>query len=143
MNRQAYMLAVLAAGGETELSPVQVQKLFFLLDKRIPGLVGGPHFSFAPYDYGPFDHAVYRELESLHAQGLVCIESPGTARDRSYRPSATGLARGKELLAGMSAPLQKYLADMSNWVRAQSFVGLVSAIYRDFPEMQANSVFRD
>jgi hypothetical protein len=47
---------------------VQVQKLFFLLDENIAADLGGRQFSFEPYDYGPFDRAVYSELELLARQ---------------------------------------------------------------------------
>ena len=36
-----------------------VQKLLFLLDREAAEIVGGPHFRFVPYNYGPFDKGVY------------------------------------------------------------------------------------
>jgi len=56
MDRGDLVLAALAAGGVgASYSPVQVQKLLFLIDREAANLVDGPHFSFRPYDYGPFE----------------------------------------------------------------------------------------
>lgn len=142
MNRRDdYMLAVLAAGDPAPHSPVQVQKLFFLLDRRIPAMVGGPHFNFEPYAYGPFDHHVYRALEALAEQGMVEIaDRPG--RPRCYRLTADGLRRGRTALSNMRSEVRKYITDLSTWVRTLSFPELVASIYREYPAMRAKSVFR-
>jgi hypothetical protein len=76
MTRQEFMLAVLAAGNGEAHTPVQAQKLFFLLDRTVPAGIGGPWFNFQPHDYGPFDKAVYEDLRALAAKGLVAITSP-------------------------------------------------------------------
>ena len=49
----------------------QVQKLFFLLDMNIAKQTAGPHFTFEPYDYGPFDKQVYLELKKMRDDRLV------------------------------------------------------------------------
>ena len=71
MERSELVLAALAAGGKNaSYSPVQVQKLLFLVDREGEKLVGGKHFNFVPYDYGPFDREVYDELARiLHEAG--------------------------------------------------------------------------
>ena len=53
-NEENLVLAALAAGGENAtFSPVQVQKLLFVLDREASPHIDGPHFNFIPYDYGP------------------------------------------------------------------------------------------
>ncbi len=70
LARQDVILSALAVGGENATySPVQVQKLFFLIDRKAAHLLAGPHFAFRPYDYGPFDPAVYDELTILGFAG--------------------------------------------------------------------------
>src|SRR5271166_2558935 len=86
MTRNDFMLAVLAAGNGAAHTPVQVQKLFFLLDRKVSQQLGGPWFDFKASDYGPFDKAVYEELRSLSQQGLVTINAEPNAR-RTYRPT--------------------------------------------------------
>jgi hypothetical protein len=136
------MLAALAASDGATHSPVQVQKLFFLLDRRIPSYTGGPHFHFVPYDYGPFDPEVYDELNRLEQQGFVVIEQQTSTRWKSYRVTPQGQQRGEKLLSEINATAAMYIKDVSKWVRSLSFPQLVSAIYKAYPEMQVNSVFR-
>jgi len=43
----------------------------------------------------------------------------------------------------LSDEVRKYLDDVVEWTRSLSFTELVKAIYQDYPDMKANSVFRD
>ena len=142
MNRKHLVLAALAASNGAVHTPVQVQKLFFLLDKRISTHLGGPWFNFAACDYGPFDRAVYDELENLEREGLVEITRTSDLRRKTYRLTAEGQGEGNEILKGLDTKLVEYLQRLSKWVRSLSFAELVSSIYREYPEMKVNSVFR-
>ena len=79
-KRQKYVLAALATDSGAKFAPVQVQKLFFLIDENLSKVIGKSRFTFEPYDYGPFDKAVYHELEVLQSKGLVNIEQIGASR---------------------------------------------------------------
>jgi len=139
MDRNGIVLTALASAGQNAtFTPVQVQKLLFLIDREIPRLVGGPHFNFQPYDFGPFDSAVYDVLDRLTMQGLV---SQGQARYRLYALSPVGYQHGVGLLNGhpSAAP---YIRQAAAWVRSLPFNQLVAAIYRAYPDMKANSIFR-
>lgn len=139
MERKDFVLAVLAAGGcGVQYSPVQVQKLFFLIDREIPDLVKGPHFHFGPYNYGPFDKAVYDELEALEDGGYV--EATFQQTWRNYRLTAGGQEKGEKLLNSLNEQAQDYIKRASEFVRSLSFRQLVLAIYKAFPEMRENSV---
>jgi uncharacterized protein len=141
MERRNLVLAALAAGGENaSYWPVQVQKLLFLIDREASALVDGPHFEFKPYDYGPFDRAVYVELESLSTQGLVGMQNTG--RYRVYSLSPEGYRRGAESLRGLGDAASTYVEQAARWVRSLSFQQLVAAIYNRYPDMKVNSVFR-
>jgi hypothetical protein len=141
MERHNIVLAALAAGGENATYwPVQVQKLLFLIDREASALVGGPHFEFEPYDYGPFDRAVYVALDALAAQGLVNVQNTG--RYRVYSLSPEGFRQGSGHLQGLGAPARGYLEQVARWVRGLSFQQLVAAIYNRYPDMKVNSVFR-
>ncbi len=121
-------------------SPVQVQKVLFLIDKEIPKLTGGPFFDFQPYDYGPFDKAVYDTLEELTRGGLVDA-APGL-RWRRYRLTDTGQQEGSKILGTLDRRASDYIKKVSKFVRALSFEDLVSAIYKAYPDMKVNSVFK-
>jgi uncharacterized protein len=141
MNRSEILLAALAAGGENATyTPVQVQKLFFLLDREASVALGGPFFKFAPYDYGPFDQAVYAGLDDLARRNLASIQDTG--RYRMYGLSQAGQVEGQRLLATLHPSAREYVANVAKWVRQLSFQQLVASIYNKYPEMKVNSVFR-
>lgn len=119
-----------------------MQKLLFLIDKTIPQHVGGPHFQFEPYDYGPFDAQVYRSLDDLASRGLVEIVSQPNLRWKKYKATDSGFERGQALLSSLEPSVQAYIKSLSSFVRRLSFAELVSSIYREYPEMREKSVFR-
>lgn len=141
MNRSEMLLAGLAAAGENaSFTPVQVQKLFFVLDREAALLLDGPHFNFEPYDYGPFDRMVYVGLDELARSDMAKVESTG--RYRVYALSQQGYQEGVRLLNGLDAPVRNYVQSIATWVRQLSFEQLVASIYNKYPEMKAKSVFR-
>jgi uncharacterized protein len=141
MNRNEILLAALAAGGENATyTPVQVQKLFFLLDREASRLLDGPHFNFQPYDYGPFDQAVYSGLEELSRRGLVQVQN--AARYRVYGLTHDGFNEGQGALHRLPPNAIGYVQNVAGWVRQLSFQQLVASIYNRYPEMKAKSVFR-
>ena len=140
MNRDELITVALSAGGQNvEFTPVQVQKLFFLLDREASALVDGPHFDFQPYDYGPFDRNVYDLLNSLAAQDIV--ETRNEGKYRTYLLTPKGYQQGQNLLADLPVNSRNYIAQLSNWIRALTFGQLVAAIYKRYPDMKVNSVF--
>lgn len=139
--RQMHVLSALAAGrGAPELTPVQAQKLFFLLDREGAHLSGGPWFNSHPYDYGPFDIQIYQELDALSREGYVEVDRG--ARYRKYRLTPRGLQEGMGRLRELSGPAVQWFGDIKNWVQSLNFNDLVTEIYRKYPEMRENSVFR-
>ena len=141
--RKSYALAAMLSGNsDHELTPVQAQKLFFLLDKNASHLVGGPHFDFEPYDYGPFDRGVYSDLEELaHEFGYVKIARDG--RYRTYRLTEAGAAAAKGYAVQFPSAAVQYMGEVKDWVKSLPFRELVSSIYRAYPEMRQNSIFRE
>jgi uncharacterized protein YwgA len=141
LARRDIVLAALAAGGENAtFSPVQVQKLFFLIDRSAAQQLDGPHFSFRPYDYGPFDSAVYDQLTALSFEGKADVS--GTGRYRLYSLTSRGFQEGSQVLSDLPAEIADYLRRLTTWIRSLSFQQLVSAIYQAYPDMKANSIFR-
>ena len=140
MERRRYVLAVMSAGDPPEYSPAQLQKLFFLMDREAAGHTGGPYFNFRAYDYGPFDAAVYEEAEALAAQGLAVVDK--SRLYRVYSLTSSGLEQGRAALQEFTPAGREYAVRAANWVRSVSFNQLVSEIYKRYPEMKENSVFR-
>jgi len=142
MNQSELVLAILAAGNGAIHTPVQIQKLFFLVDKKLPNL-GGPFFNFVPHDYGPFDKEVYRVIEVLSGKGdAEIIKNPGE-RLNEYRLTPVGQKKGEKILHSLDSNLFDSIIRLSEFVRSLSFAELVSAIYKAYPEMRVNSVFKE
>jgi hypothetical protein len=141
MDKRSVILMGMAPAAMDLHGPVQVQKLFFLIDRNMAEIIGGPVFNFQPYNYGPFDKAVYETLEALVQDGLVEIVPERSWK--SYRLTSAGQSEGEKLLAGIPDPYKAYVVNLSHFVRSLSFSQLVSAIYKQYPEMRANSVFQE
>ncbi len=143
-DRERLVLAALAAERGAAFAPVQVQKMFFLLDENVADDIGGRQFNFEPYHYGPFDKDVYAELDRLARRGLVLCESIGpSAGHRRYSLTPEGQQIGEEEFAKFDQRVRQYVAAVSAWVRKLSFASLVGSIYKAYPQMREKSIFVD
>ena len=142
MTRKELVLASMATCCGHTYTPVQLQKLLFLVDKRTPKETGGPHFNFQPYHYGPFDKDVYSELNALQNEGLVEIIKDSELEVTKYRLLPNGAKLGEEALGRLDKATREFVQKLSDFVRAASFPQLISAIYEAYPEMRVNSVFK-
>ena len=147
MPRRDVLLMMMAPAGTAVHTPVQVQKLAFLIDRLIGETIGGTGFHFKPWHYGPFDKAVYGVLEELERDELVEInDMSAQMQPTQYRLTDLGEREGADLLQALrerSPDTAEYIETLSRWVRDQSFASLLRAIYAKFPEMAVNSVFKD
>ena len=135
MTKREVVLAVLAPSQGKQHSPVQVQKLLFLLDREASHLVDGPHFNFEPYNYGPFNKAVYQVLDELDEDELVTIRSGGW--QRTYALTPIGQNEGDRLLGELLDSTKDYIRRVSAFVLKLNFSQLVSAIYKAYPDMRS------
>lgn len=142
MNKEEVMLGALAAGKGHIYTPVQVQKLLFLIDKKIPEMIQGPYFNFVPYAYGPFDIEIYSILEQLGATGDVEIIRDSAVRWSRYRLTHQGQEKGEIILGKLNAEISAYIKSLSTFVKSLTFAELVAAIYSEYPEMKQNSIFK-
>jgi hypothetical protein len=142
MTRTELLLAVLAAADGAVYKPAQLQKTVFLITQNTHLINRGPGFDFQPYNYGPFDKAVYQEAEILKSHDLAAIEPSGYGQWNVYSATQDGLNEGREILARIPDPLANYIRDISRWVRSVSFSTLVKSIYEQYPGMRVNSIFQ-
>ncbi|MCX6640233.1 MAG: hypothetical protein NTW14_07085 [bacterium] len=141
MNRKDIILVAFSPAKGAWHSPVQVQKMIFLMTRNIPNLTDDAGFNFIPYNYGPFDPAVYRTLEDLAQENLVDMDCNG--KWYNYRLTVEGQEKAENLFATLDEDVSTFLTALSQFVRNLSFTELVSAIYRAYPEMRENSVFQE
>lgn len=142
MTSQQFILAIMSTSNGASYSPVKIQKLFFLLDKQLGKKVGGPYFNFRPYHYGPFDKNLYHDIKALRDQRLIEIDDATLNSPRIFRLTEKGQELGELLIKDIKDKnnLGK-IKELDAFVRNESFRGLVSYIYKEYPEMQANSIF--
>jgi uncharacterized protein YwgA len=142
LGRKEITLIAMAPAKGAVHTPVQMQKLIFLIDRKLSTPLSGPHFDFVAYDYGPFDRLVYDTLEELECDGHVeILKSPNLGWSK-YRTTAAGQKLAEELLNALPRSVASAIERLSTFVRSLSFAQLVTAIYRAYPEMKVNSVFR-
>ncbi len=139
MNQKEILLASLAASRGEPYQPVQIQKLIFLFQEKA---LKEKIFNFTPYDYGPFDSKIYIELEELAQVGSVEIIGQPFSKLRLYGLTPKGEKSAKEALDKLSSREQEFLIRLSTWVKSLPFAQLVGAIYKEYPAMRENSVFR-
>jgi hypothetical protein len=142
MRNRDWTLLVIAAARGSAMTPVQLQKSLFLLSRNLrPEQLNLPAlYDFQPYDYGPFDSAVYSDAEALGADQLITISNDG--RYRTYSIAARGAEESEVLRKQIDANAAKYVDDVVSWVLPKSFGDLVRAIYKTYPEMREHSVFK-
>jgi hypothetical protein len=142
MTKQDLLLLSMAAARNCQLTPVQLQKLVFLIQENVGDQLGGKAFEFVPYDYGPFDASIYNEVERLARAGL--LRSYATPKGwKTHELTDAGAEKGNELLHAADFAAADYARKAAEFVTRQSFAGLVAAIYKAYPSMRANSVFRE
>jgi len=137
------LLAIALALGQP-LSPVQLQKTVFLFGELLPDeVLPDDFYKFVPYNYGPFCPEVYKDAETLAEEGLVQISSVAGQGYSQYAATSEGITEGERLRELLPPSVAEHAGIIVEWVRAQTFRGLVSEIYRRYPQYRANSVFTD
>ena len=125
MEKKDLVLISLAAAEGGSYSPVQIQKLLFLIDKKLSRFTGGPHFNFIPYDYGPFDVDVYSVLESLSKDGDVEILRDPSRRLRWYKLTCQGEDKARRKFSAIDPNVAQTIKQLSTFVMSLSFAELV------------------
>jgi len=142
MRREEWPLLALAASPDLELSPVQAQKALFLLAKGLRAARSGPYYTFRPYHYGPFDPAVYADLDRYVDEGLVERLPSEQYKGYNYHLTRQGRAVAEIIARDAGENITRYVNELVGWIRPLSFSELVSAVYEQYPEFKKKSIFR-
>ena len=142
MTRIDWELCVIAQAGNV-IEPVQLQKALFLVGKlSARKLQCNDFYQFEPYDYGPFSTQIYFDAELLERRGLVLIQRPPATRYKMYSVTESGAERASQLIRDLPDDVKSFLSKVLAFVKNNSFDDVVTAIYKAYPEMAANSVFK-
>jgi uncharacterized protein len=103
-------------------------------------------YEFRPYDYGPMSAAIYNDLDTLVAEGLLESHSvPGKSWSR-YTVTERGRSAADYRLAKLTGSIDKEnarrLYEIKQEIASVSFNELLHRVYRDHPDMAIHSVFR-
>lgn len=143
MNREDWTLLAVASAEGQPLSPVQLQKSLFIIGTELTDCVNQETFyNFVPYNYGPFDPAVYEDAEGLKHNEFVDIRTAPGQRWNEYSATPAGIDRASELRKELLGEDLEYLDTVVEWTRNLSFDQLVRAIYKEYSEFRAHSVFK-
>jgi uncharacterized protein YwgA len=142
VNRKYWALLALSKSPQKRLSPVQVQKVLFLVGQYFTDAVGSDYYDFKPYNYGPFDATVYRDLDSLRWEGFVVSVPADGGSWSEYEITAAGSAKAAELVKRADSDALGYIKRVASWARQITFSELVRAVYKHFPAYRENSVFQ-
>ena len=142
LARQHWLLIALSKSPGGVMSPVQIQKALFLFGQEAGSAVGTEFYSFEPYDYGPFDAAIYVDLRRFTNEGHVRRQwHPGRSW-KSYAITGSGRHAALALEPDADTRLTEFLERIVAWVKARSFSDLLRSVYAAYPEFAENSVFR-
>lgn len=139
-KRQDWLLLALDHRQGKSITPVQIQKAMFVMAMEAKKEVGKRFYKFEPYNYGPFDVTIYRDLEDLAGEGLVSVET-SPHRWSIYSITPAGIQKTSEIKKSTDADTVDYLREVVDWVCGRSFSSLVRAIYHHYPQYKVNSVF--
>lgn len=143
MARKDWTLLVIAAGRGQPLSPVQLQKVLFLLGQEHPSVLGSDYYDFVPYDYGPFSIVIYTDAKQLDFDGFISIQYAPNHRWKVYSATPDGLSRSEELRKKVDDQVIQFIDNKVEWGRQLSFRALVREIHKKYPAFAVNSVFQN
>ena len=143
MDRKDWTMLVIAAADSAPLQPVQLQKALFLLGENFSRKVlGKNYYKFSAYDYGPFSSEIYEDAEALQSENLISITRSPISRYKLYSTTEAGTEHAAQLRAALPSNAQEYVSSVVKFVQSMSFRELVLTIYKHYPKMRANSVFK-
>lgn len=139
VKRADLLLKIIATANGKRLTPVQLQKVAFLLGEKRRVAMPEDYFSFRKYDYGPFSAEVYADAEQLERDGLIAISINPRGGWREYSATAEGIEADFE---NIPEGVASFIDDTVQWAMQLSFQQLVRAVYEEFPQYRENSVFQ-
>jgi uncharacterized protein YwgA len=144
MTRKEATLLMLAMTKDGKYTPVQIQKAMFLITKNYPEIIEGKNYDFKPYAYGPFDKTVFDDIRILENEGFVQSSINISGQWNEYQITSEGLIKAEKIKKQIIGEgIIQYFEEVSSFVRSLSFSKLVTSIYKAYPEMKINSIFRE
>lgn len=132
MNKDEFIFKVLSLLKNKNFSPVQIQKLFFLLEKRLDVR----YFDFKPCNYGPYSLRLQNFLDTASSFGKIELQNINGIDH--YKISQDNTQDTGDFFDDKKRNL---IVQLGDFVKSLSFKELCISIYKEFPEMAENSIF--
>ncbi len=134
MSKEDFILKILSLASDVSFSPVQIQKLFFLVEKRIG--YEAKHFNFTPYHYGPYDEELTILIKQLVSDGKI---TSSIIDGIIHYSISTGFQNNIDDFLDESK--RSFISQkLIPFIKSKSFLELCYSIYKEFPEMAKRSV---
>jgi uncharacterized protein YwgA len=132
MNKNEFVFKTLSLLKDKNFSPVQIQKLFFLLEKRLDV----KYFDFKPCNYGPYSFELQNFLDAMSSFGGIELQNINGINH--YKISQDNLQNMDDFF---DEKKRNFIIQLGDFIKSLSFKELCMSIYKEFPEMAENSVF--
>ena len=139
IKRADLLLKIIAAADGDLVTPVQMQKVAFLVKMQFKEQLPADYYSFQKHAYGPFCVDIYHDAEALQRVGLISITLNQRGRWKQYSATVAGM---EETVEKIPDNIARYIEETVDWARRLSFQELVRAIYQRYPSYRENSVFQ-
>lgn len=126
MNREQFVLSVLAPSGTTPMTQFQIHRLVFVVYYQFPSLLDGPPLIEQTPDYKAGDVPVYAELAWCEAKHLIQKHPRDARQQHSYSLTIEGRNEATVLLASLPLVARITIADLSDRIQSLSFRELVN-----------------
>lgn len=142
-TRRGWLLLFLGVDGGTHgTDQIRVMKGPFLLSQTAGQPVQNL-YRFEPYDFGPFDSSVYRDLDALQLEGPVDVEARLGSSRKTYRLTEAGKERFVALVptvADIDAEELALIRAAKHRVTSLDFDELLAQIYEEYPSYAVQSI---
>jgi uncharacterized protein YwgA len=135
MKQEQFVLSIFSVLKNYRLSPIQIQKLFFLLEKKHNDIFANcsNEFQFKPHYYGPYSKKLNDIVNKLtHDKYLATVQN----NDIRYYQINTDIDNNNYSINNVNT-----IIELADYILNKGFKELCFAIYEDFPEMKENSIF--
>ncbi len=135
MEKKDFVLKVLSII-DMPLTPIQIQKMFFLLEKRLGKEAA--FFNFEPYMYGPYDRNLNDIVNEMVKNNEIDVSNINGVNNYQVNKNLNHFNNNF-----FDEKKAQFIQNLASFIKQKTFKELCFSIYEEFPEMKVNSVFNN
>ena len=139
MKRTDLLLKIIVAAEGEPVTPVQLQKVAFLVGEKFPSELPNDYYDFEPFHYGPFCVDLYRDAEALEREGLVLIN---TNHSGGWKEFSASFRSATADLSFIPQHISEFIDTKLRWAKEAGFQEVIRAIYNEYPKFRVNGIFQ-